>query len=87
MISHVLLQNVTQAFTEFFYGDAGSFFGLLVMIILMVVLVKLWKYAVIILIPFIMYFGLEYFDRDMRWQTLIIFTTLVFFIGYLVKQR
>lgn len=56
------------------------------MIILMVAFVKLWKYSTVLMLPFCLYFGLSYYDRDLRWQALTIFSTLVFMLAYLARE-
>ena len=70
---------VDDAFTALFYGE-GSWLGLLLFIFLMLGFTLKWKYAGALFIPISILVGIEYLNRDLAYQSMIMFLLSPFMV-------
>ena len=85
------MTEVSEIFTELFYGS-GSWLMLIILVsIIMIVSLKV-KYSCVIFIPICLFLGLSYLDNateanNLLWHTIIIWILPIFSILIEVKTR
>lgn len=76
---------VGDAFLELLYGE-GAWFGLVLMLTIMVGFTLKWKLAGVLMIPVSVFMGLEYLGRDLTWHTTIMLCLTVFLFYVVGKE-
>lgn len=76
---------MAETFETLFYGS-GTWLGLLLLLAIMIGLLLKWKYTGVLILPITIFLGIEYMDRDLGWQSIIMFLTSIFVLLYLVKE-
>jgi hypothetical protein len=76
---------VNSAFESLFFG-AGSWFGLLLILSISLGLMLKWKYSGVLFLPVMVFLGLDYLSHDLAWQALIVWSSSLFLLLYMVKQ-
>ena len=77
---------VDQAFQSLFFG-AGSWLGLILMLMLIVGLVLKWKEAAVLMFPVSIFLGLQYLDNDLGVHTSIMWLSSVFIVLWVIKEH
>jgi hypothetical protein len=75
------LTAIDDVFTSLLYG-VGSWFGLLLMLTLIIALMLKWKESLVLLLPVTMLLGLNYMTNGLGWHSLIMFLTAIFLLFY-----
>jgi len=75
----------TEFFTELLYGT-GCWIGITIMLALFIAITVKWKYSSVLFLPVTVFMGIEYLNRDLGWQALILFLSSVFMLFFLVKE-
>ena len=79
------LSTVNEAFQALFFGT-GSWFGLILMLILIVGLVLKWKESAVLMVPVSVLLGLQYLDYDLGTHTLIMWLASCFIVLWVIKE-
>ena len=79
------LEAVNAAFEALFYGS-GSWLGLLLFLSIMTGLLLKWKYTGVLVLPITLFLRIDYMDKNLGWQSIIMFLTSIFVLLYLVKE-
>jgi len=74
-----------EFFTELLYGT-GCWIGLTLMLILFFAMVAKWKHSSVLFLPITIFMAIDYLNRDLDWQALIMFLSGIFMLFYLVKE-
>jgi len=74
-----------EFFTELLYGT-GCWIGITIMLAFFVAITVKWKHSSVLFLPITIFMGIEYLDRDLGWQALIMFLSGIFMLFYLVKE-
>jgi len=77
---------VDEAFESLFFG-AGSWLGLLLFLILITGLLFKWKSIGVLLLPVTVFFGIEYLNKGLKWQSMIMFLSSILILFYLITRR
>jgi len=77
---------VDEAFESLFFGS-GSWLGLLLFLILITGLLFKWKSMGVLLLPVTVFFGIEYLNKGLKWQSMIMFLSSIFILFYLITRR
>lgn len=80
-----VLEAVNGAFESLFFG-AGSWLGILLSLSIILGLLLKWKYTGVLLLPITVFWGIEYIGKDLGWQAIIMFSTAIFVVAYMMKQ-
>ena len=75
---------IDDAFNALFFGS-GLWLGLSLMLIILFALLFKWKETGFVTLPITFLFGLEYFNRDLGIEALIVWAVMMFELIYLVK--
>jgi hypothetical protein len=75
-----------EVFNSLFYG-AGSWLGLILMLILMIGLTLKWRNASVIMMPMSVMLGINYLNNNLGWHALIMFLTAIFILIEYSHQR
>jgi hypothetical protein len=80
-----VLEAVNAAFQALFYGD-GAWFGLLLILSICIGLMLKWKYSGVLFLPVTIFLGIDYLDHSLPWHALIVWSSSLFLMLYMVKQ-
>lgn len=80
------MSAVDDAFNSLFYG-AGSWFGLLLFLIISVSFLIKFKYSAALLMPIMFFFGITYLDNNLTWHAGIMFFSAIFCLIYVWKGK
>ena len=82
-----VLEAVNAAFEALFYGS-GAWFGLLLYLSIMLGLMLKWKYSGVLTMGPAIFIGIGYLTHDpsMPWHALIMWSSSLFLLLYMVKQ-
>lgn len=67
----------TELFTELLFGT-GSWIGLIIILVLMVIALASWKWSGILCLPISLMLGIEYFLHALGWQGIVMWLFAVF---------
>jgi hypothetical protein len=78
---------INDAFNALFFG-AGAWFGILIVLSISLGLMLKWKYSGTLLLPVTIFMGIDYLTQDpaMPWHAIIMFSSSLVFMLYMVKQ-
>lgn len=79
------MSAIDSVFEALFFGS-GSLLGILLILVLCIGLMMKWKETVVLVLPIIFLFGIQFVDRGLAYQSLIMFLSGVFMLLYSVKQ-
>lgn len=85
------MSAVETALTSLFFGEVW-YFGILIFIILTLTIIKMNKYAGALIIPFVVFFEVQYYDRlgdypEFAWAMLALLVFVIFIGVYLVTSK
>lgn len=90
-ITMMVMEAVETALEALFFGSVW-YFGILIFIILSIAIMKMWKYAVAIIFPFIIAMEVNYYtllstNAEFAWAMLSLLMLAVFMAGYAVLHK
>jgi len=80
-----MAQTFQDFFFELLYGT-GSWFGILILLAFIGGMLMRWKYSGVLLFPVSIFLAIEYLNKDLGWQSLIMFVTSIFILVYMAKK-
>lgn len=80
-----VLEAVNAAFEALLFGS-GSWFGLMLMLSICLGLMLKWKYSGVLFFPVMIFLGIEYLGHDLPWHALIVWSSSLFLLLYMIKQ-
>ncbi len=80
------MSAVDTAFESLLYGE-GSFFGLLILSVLIVGLVLKWRVASVFTLPIAILLAINYLDHSLGWHFMIMVFEASFIIFYIVLEK
>jgi len=79
------MSEADEFFNALFFGN-GSWLGLILIVLLMMVLIYRWKEVGVLMIPVSVLLGIEYLSNNLGWHAMIMFLNGVFMIIYLIRK-
>jgi len=76
--------EIAEAFTELFYGS-GAWLGLLLYLTIIISLTYIWKKSGVFFIPVTVILGIQYFNNDLGWHSLIMWLTTIMIFFQVMK--
>lgn len=91
MVDGLKMSAVETALTSLFFGDVW-YFGILIFIILALVIMKMWKYAGALIIPFVVAMEVQYYTRlednpEFAWAMLALLMLVIFMGAYIILNK
>ena len=79
--------DVWNALWESLFFGNGSWLGILIIISIIVALLIKYRYVAVLTMPITILWGIEFLNRDLGWQALIMFLTTIFTVIYITAKR
>ena len=73
-----MAETFADFFNELFFGVSGSWLGLILMLIFLIIITASSKYGVVLSLPLSLIMGLLYIDHNLMWQSIMMFAFSIF---------
>lgn len=77
---------VAEAFQVLFYEE-GAYLGILLYLLLMVGLIKKWKFSAALVIPIALFIGMDYLANSLWYHGAIMFASTIFILLLVYKKK
>jgi len=80
------LSEISEVFTELFYGS-GSWLGILILLSIIIALSLKIKWGAVLMLPIVIFLGIEYITEDLLWNGLIMFFSGIFILITMIRNK
>ena len=80
------MSEISEVFTELFYGS-GSWLGILILLSIIIALSLKIKWGAVLMLPIVIFLGIEYITEDLLWNGLIMFFSGIFILITMIRNK